>query len=70
MTAATVAEYLLQQLQESGVDHVFGVPGDYVLGFYKILAASPLEHIGTTVRIQVPLQPMATPVAGVSGTAP
>ena len=48
MAAATVAEYLLQQLQESGVDHVFGVPGDYVLGFYKLLAASPLRHIGTT----------------------
>jgi len=48
MVAATVAEYLLQQLQESGVDHVFGVPGDYVLGFYNILAASPLQHIGTT----------------------
>jgi len=48
MAAATVAKYLLQQLQESGVDHVFGVPGDYVLGFYKILAASPLRHIGTT----------------------
>ncbi|MEA3242709.1 MAG: thiamine pyrophosphate-binding protein [Pseudomonadota bacterium] len=48
MAAATVAEYLLQQLQESGVDHVFGVPGDYVLGFYSILAGSPLQHIGTT----------------------
>jgi thiamine pyrophosphate-dependent acetolactate synthase large subunit-like protein len=48
MAAATVAEYLLRQLQESGVDHVFGVPGDYVLGFYKILAESPLQHIGTT----------------------
>ena len=48
MAAPTVAEYLLQQLQKSGVDHVFGVPGDYVLGFYKILAESPLHHIGTT----------------------
>ena len=48
MAAPTVAEYLLQQLQKSGVDHVFGVPGDYVLGFYKILAESPLQHIGTT----------------------
>ncbi len=48
MAAPTVAEYLLQQLQKSGVDHVFGVPGDYVLGFYKILADSPLQHIGTT----------------------
>jgi TPP-dependent 2-oxoacid decarboxylase len=28
MTAPTVAAYLLKQLQKSGVDHVFGVPGD------------------------------------------
>jgi indolepyruvate decarboxylase len=48
MATATVAEYLLQRLQESGVDHVFGVPGDYILGFYNILAASRLQHIGTT----------------------
>jgi len=43
-----VAEYLLSQLQRSGADHVFGVPGDYVLGFYKKLAESPLLHVGTT----------------------
>jgi TPP-dependent 2-oxoacid decarboxylase len=48
MAAATVAEYLLQQLQKAGVDHVFGVPGDYVLGLYRKLAESRLEHIGTT----------------------
>jgi TPP-dependent 2-oxoacid decarboxylase len=48
MAVPTVAEYLLRQLQSSGVDHVFGIPGDYVLGLYKKLAASPLMHIGTT----------------------
>lgn len=48
MTAPTVAEYLLQRLRDSGVDHVFGVPGDYVLGFYKRLSESPIRHIGTT----------------------
>jgi TPP-dependent 2-oxoacid decarboxylase len=48
MTAPTVAEYLLQQLAGSGVGHVFGVPGDYVLGFYDKLIRSPLQHIGTT----------------------
>jgi len=35
-------------LQAAGVEHVFGVPGDYVLGFYQKLEASPLRHIGTT----------------------
>ena len=48
MTGPAVAEYLLLQLQKYGVDHVFGVPGDYVLGFYRKLAQSPLQHIGTT----------------------
>jgi len=48
MAIPTVAEYLLLQLENSGVDHVFGVPGDYVLGLYKKLAESPLLHIGTT----------------------
>jgi indolepyruvate decarboxylase len=30
-----------------GVRHVFGIPGDYVLGFYDRLSSSPLEVIGT-----------------------
>ena len=48
MAAPTIGEYLLRQLQATGVDHVFGVPGDYVLGFYKKLSESRLQHIGTT----------------------
>lgn len=48
MSAPTVVEYLMRRLQECGVDHVFGVPGDYVPGFYKRLAESPTQHIGTT----------------------
>ncbi|MGB5472907.1 MAG: thiamine pyrophosphate-binding protein [Gammaproteobacteria bacterium] len=48
MKAPAIADYLLGQLQASGVDHVFGVPGDYVLGFYRKLLHSPIRHIGTT----------------------
>ena len=48
MNAQTVTAYLLEQLQACGVGHVFGVPGDYVLGFYRRLVESPLRHIGTT----------------------
>ena len=44
----TVVAYLLEQLQACGVGHVFGVPGDYVLGFYRRLVESPIRHIGTT----------------------
>lgn len=31
----TIAEYLLTRLKEIGVDHIFGVPGDFVLGFFN-----------------------------------
>lgn len=48
MAEATIADYLLTRLQEAGVDHVFGVPGDYILGFYAALEAGPLAHVGTT----------------------
>ncbi|MGH8671174.1 MAG: alpha-keto acid decarboxylase family protein [Burkholderiales bacterium] len=45
---ATVGSYLLARLHESGVEHMFGVPGDYVLRFYDRLQHSPIRHIGTT----------------------
>jgi len=43
-----VGQYLIRRLQDLGVRHVFGVPGDYVLGFYDMLESSPIEVIGTT----------------------
>ena len=47
----TVGEYLIARLQELGVKHVFGVPGDYVLGFYDQMVASKLEVVGTCTEI-------------------
>lgn len=43
----TVAEYLLIRLKEIGVDHIFGVPGDFVLGFFNQIMNSELKYIGT-----------------------
>ncbi len=43
----TVAEYLLERLKEIGVDHLFGVPGDFVLGFFNEVLKSDVEYIGT-----------------------
>ena len=43
----TVAEYLLTRLKEIGVDHLFGVPGDFVLGFFNQVLKSDLKYIGT-----------------------
>ncbi|HEX4351110.1 MAG TPA: thiamine pyrophosphate-binding protein, partial [Verrucomicrobiae bacterium] len=44
---ATIGEYLIQRLHAHGVRHVFGIPGDYVLGFYELLLHSPLQTINT-----------------------
>jgi len=45
--AASIGEYLIQRLHAHGVRHVFGIPGDYVLGFYEQLLRSPLRIINT-----------------------
>lgn len=47
MPETTISGYLIRRLQELGAHHVFGVPGDYVLGFYKALEDSDLEVINT-----------------------
>ncbi|MBP6016916.1 MAG: alpha-keto acid decarboxylase family protein [Candidatus Promineofilum sp.] len=47
MPQTTIATYLIHRLQALGARHVFGVPGDYVLGFYKALEDSELEVINT-----------------------
>lgn len=44
----TIGQYLLKRLYDAGVKHIFGVPGDYVLGFYDLMVKSPIQHIGTT----------------------
>lgn len=43
----TVAEYLLIRLKEIGVDHLFGVPGDFVLGFFNQVLKSEVKYVGT-----------------------
>jgi indolepyruvate decarboxylase len=46
-TEITIAEYLLLRLKEIGVDHLFGVPGDFVLGFFNQVLKSDLQYVGT-----------------------
>ena len=43
----TVAEYLLIRLKEIGVNYLFGVPGDFVLGFFNQVLKSDVQYIGT-----------------------
>lgn len=44
----TIGQYLLDRLNELGVEHIFGVPGDYVLKFDKLIEESDIQFINTT----------------------
>ena len=41
----TVGQYLFQRLESLGVQHIFGVPGDYVLDLMDVLTATPIELV-------------------------
>lgn len=42
----TVARYLIQRLEEAGLGHMFGVPGDYVLDFMDRVVESGIRLVG------------------------
>ncbi|KAA5540552.1 alpha-keto acid decarboxylase family protein [Roseiconus nitratireducens] len=44
----SIGQYLIQRLQDYGIDHMFGIPGDYVLSLYSELEKSPINMIGCT----------------------
>ena len=44
----SIGEYLIRRLQDYGIGHVFGIPGDYILQFYSMLEHSPIEVVTTT----------------------
>jgi TPP-dependent 2-oxoacid decarboxylase len=47
-TAYKVSTYLIKKLHECGVKHIFGIPGDYVLGLYdQLIRTKTLEVINT-----------------------
>ncbi len=47
----TIAEYLLARLHELGVRHVFGIPGDYIIAFNKMIEDSPIEFVVNTSEL-------------------
>ena len=49
--SSTIGKYLVQRLEEAGLHHIFGIPGDYVLSFYDLLVDSQLEVAGTSTEI-------------------
>jgi len=44
----TVGLYLLDRLQELGVQDIFGVPGDYVLRFNKLIEEHSIRYVNAT----------------------
>ncbi len=48
VSGVSIGQYLVRRLEDYGIRHVFGIPGDYVLGFYSLLEESPLKVIGCT----------------------
>jgi indolepyruvate decarboxylase len=44
----SIGDYIIDRLNDHGVRHVFGIPGDYVIGFFNKIAKSPLELIITS----------------------
>lgn len=44
----TTSDYLIDKLLKENIHHVFGVPGDYALGFYSDLEKSQLKVINTS----------------------
>src|SRR5919198_2522915 len=44
----SVGSYLIQRLYDNGARHIFGVPGDFVLGFYQeLIQSNKLKVINT-----------------------
>ncbi len=44
----SIGQYLINRLQDYGLEDCFGIPGDYVLNFYSLLEQSPIRMIGCT----------------------
>lgn len=47
MSSPSIGHYLIDQIYKQSTRHVFGVPGDFVLGFYGLLEKSKLAVINT-----------------------
>jgi len=44
----TIGGYLIERLGALGVEHIFGIPGDYILSLYKLIDESPIRLVGMT----------------------
>ena len=44
----TIGTLVLDRLHQLGVRHIFGIPGDYVLGLFKLIEHSPIKQVNMT----------------------
>src|SRR3990167_6020593 len=47
MPNLSIGQYLIEALEERGIRHLFGVPGDYALSFFHLVEESPIKIINT-----------------------
>jgi indolepyruvate decarboxylase len=47
-SGVTIGSYLIERLGALGVEHIFGIPGDYILSLYKLIEESPITLVGVT----------------------
>jgi hypothetical protein len=69
-THPAIGEYLLQRLHAAGIEHVFGVPGDYVLRFYDALVVVRCAISEPPAKIPARSPPIAMPGYEVSAPWP
>ena len=51
-TSYTVASYVINRLKEVGIEHVFGVPGDYAFPFLDAIEAEPtIKWVGVCTEL-------------------
>lgn len=47
ISETTISKYLLKSIKDAGVDHIFGIPGDYVINFFSEIEKNGIKTIGT-----------------------
>ncbi len=44
-STTTISNYLLKKLKEAGINHIFGIPGDYVINFFSEIKKSEIKTV-------------------------
>jgi len=44
----SIGRFLLDHLHQSGVEHIFGIPGDYIIRFDQLIEEHPIQFVNTS----------------------